>query len=242
MNATDYYFLKKKRMKKIIFGVFILSAGFLLLLFNTGVLPHEYKHIVFSWQMLLISIGVINIISKDNWLIGAILISVGSFFILPKLHEFTFEFSKLFWPVILIAAGLIVIIKKGFKKTPGNTCKGETINLESGYINDSNIFSGSKHKFSAVEFKGGKISNIFGGSEVDLTQATLADGKNTLEVNAIFGGVKIIVPSDWTIHLDVSTIMGGFEDKRNIRQGSNTEKELFIKGSAIFGGGELRSY
>ena len=84
---------------------------------------------------------------------------------------------------------------------------------------------------------------MFGGSEIDLTQAKLAEGVYTLEVNAIFGGVTVIVPSDWKIELKMTSILGGFTDKRAyIKENPDPSKVLVIRGSAIFGGGEIKSY
>jgi len=115
--------------------------------------------------------------------------------------------------------------------------------LESGYIDETNIFGGSKRIISPSEFKGGKVTNIFGGSEINLTQTTLSEGKNVLDVTCMFGGVKIIVPSDWKVFVKVDAIMGGFDDKRmNIKADHDSTKELYIKGLALFGGGELKSY
>ena len=91
-------------------------------------------------------------------------------------------------------------------------------------------------------FKGGKVSNIFGGTEIDLTQATLAEGRNELIIECIFGGVTLIVPSDWKVVLNMSSIMGGFSDKRMYIKESSDSRILIVKGTAIFGGGEVKSY
>jgi len=101
-------------MKRLLFGVLAVLAGILLLGFNLGLLPLEFKHIIFSWQMLLIALGVINIVSKDSWMAGAILISIGGFFILPKLSIFPFSLDAIIVPGILITIGSIVIIKRAF--------------------------------------------------------------------------------------------------------------------------------
>jgi len=46
------------QMKKYTLGVIVIVAGIPLLLSNTGFLPYELRHILFSWQMLLIAIGL----------------------------------------------------------------------------------------------------------------------------------------------------------------------------------------
>jgi hypothetical protein len=93
-------------------------------------------------------------------------------------------------------------------------------------------------------FRGGETVSIFGGSVYDFTDCELAEGKNVLEVVNIFGGSKFIIPSHWSVHVEVVSIFGGFSDKR--RSGSGlpdlSSRELYIKGVAIFGGGEIKSF
>jgi predicted membrane protein len=235
---------KNKVMKKIVFALLVIAAGVLLLAFNLGYLPAEYRHIIFSWQVLLVAIGLINLAGRDNWIVGLVLIFVGGFFIIPKIHVFPFNFEALFWPALLILGGCLFIIAIATRRTwhPGHF-NDQKIS-ESGFINESNIFSGNKHKITSQEFKGGKVSNIFGGTELDLTQAKLAPGENILEISCIFGGVSLTVPADWTVRLEVSSIMGGFNDKRNHynKDTQTSDRELVIKGSAIFGGGDMKDY
>jgi predicted membrane protein len=231
--------------KKLAFGAIVIIAGLLLLGFNFDFFPYDFKHIIFSWQMLLVAIGVVSISHNESRTPGIILILVGSFFLLPELFDFHIPFIKLFWPVLLIAIGVMILVKRGFHH-PGQhhwRRPDHSSDLDDGYINETNVFSGSKRRISHQEFKGGKISNVFGGTEIDLTQASLAEGRVELVVECVFGGVTLIVPSDWKVILNVSSIMGGFADKRNlVREPSNPDRMLVIRGSSIFGGGEIRSY
>jgi predicted membrane protein len=196
--------------------------------------------------MLLIAIGFLNLFGRNSWITGFILMAVGAFFILPEFDTFGFsyDYRSAFWPVLLILLGVLIIVKKGFRKPFTRFMKNiPENNPKSGFVNEANLFSGNKYVFPAVEFKGGKISNVFGGSEIDLTQTTLAEGSNILEVECIFGGISLIVPTDWTVHLNVKSAMGGFVDKRRvIKTNPESKGELVIKGSAVFGGGEIKSY
>lgn len=85
-------------------------------------------------------------------------------------------------------------------------------------------------------FKGGDIVNIFGGTELNLTQADIT-GKVTIEITTIFGGTKLIVPANWEVKSEAVTIFGGLEDKRSASvMNSNGDKVLVLKGTVIFGG------
>ena len=249
METTPYFCSKHRQMRKIIFGLLLISAGVLLMLFNAGVLDPEYRHIIFSWPMILVAIGFMNIFSRESWFTGIMLFLVGGFFLIPHFLLFPGNFTHSFWPGLLIIIGIMIIIRRTFFRHHfhhhfENHSTSEMKN-DAGFIIINNVFSGGKHKLPSTEFKGGKISNVFGGTELDLTQATLAQGTNVLEISCVFGGANVIVPPDWVVTLQVSTILGGFSDKRPIiknNTNSSTNRELIIKGSAIFGGGEVKCY
>ena len=235
------------RMKKFAFGFVVILAGALLLAFNFEILPMAWKHIIFSWQMLLIALGVISLIGREGRGPGIILVLIGAFFLTPELFDFHISFIKVFWPVLLIIIGVSILLGRG-NRQHGRwhrhmDFQQDDSNLDDGYLRQENIFSGTKHKIIHTEFKGGRISNIFGGAEIDLTQATLAEGRNVLIIECIFGGVTLIVPSDWKVKVEMSSILGGFQDKRSvIKEQPDSTRVLVIKGSAIFGGGEIKSY
>jgi len=244
METNGYYYAKpSKRMKKLVFGLLVILAGFLLLAFNTGYISADYKHLIFNWPLLLIAIGFVNLFGKESWLTGLILIAIGSFFWIPMLYVFPYEFKTLFWPALIIFFGILILIKKGIGHKWHSKHRKKEFRLDSGFIEETNIFSGSKQRISPVVFSGGKLTNIFGGSEIDLTQTTLAEGKNILEIFCTFGGVSLTVPSDWIIHIEVTSVLGGFVDKRKHIQNTQnfSGRELYIKGYAIFGGGDIKS-
>lgn len=229
-----------KPMKKVVFGLLLLTAGSLLLAFNFGVLPYEWKSVFFSWPMLLVAVGLINLFSKDGYIFGIILMITGGYFLTFKFFPEHYDVLKLYWPVLLIAAGLLIIMKRSiFNVKKRIQLKAS----DSSFIEEVNVFGGNKHIINAQEFKGGKLINVFGGSHIDLTQTKLGEGKNVLEMVCVFGGVELIVPSDWVIHVEVASVLGGFADKRaNINTTPQLGKELYIKGVVVFGGGEIKNY
>jgi predicted membrane protein len=73
----------------------------------------------------------------------------------------------------------------------------------------------------------------------------MAPGTNIIEITAIFGGMKLIIPDDWHVKVDVLSIFGGITDKHKLRvqnPGVEPESELLIKGVVVFGGGEIISF
>jgi predicted membrane protein len=81
------------------------------------------------------------------------------------------------------------------------------------------IFGGIERRVTAQDFQGGHINAIFGGVEIDLTDANMQAEEATLEINAIFGGVEIRVPETWQVAFRGTPIFGGIADK-TLRRGS----------------------
>ena len=105
------------------------------------------------------------------------------------------------------------------------------------------VFSGGGRSITSDNFKGGEITCIFGGSEINFRHASLSPGENIIDVTCIFGGVTLYVPEDWTVVSEVTSVFGGFGDKRaesKLSFATNPEKMLYIRGVVIFGGGEIK--
>ena len=114
--------------------------------------------------------------------------------------------------------------------------------LSEDFIDSTSIFGGVKKNIISKNFKGGDITNIMGGSEIDLTQADI-NGTVRIDLTQVFGGTKLIVPSNWQIKAQMAAIFGGVEDKRSIQNTAlDPNKILILDGTSIFGGIEIRSY
>ncbi|MEO6977238.1 MAG: hypothetical protein ABI113_02635, partial [Mucilaginibacter sp.] len=57
------------------------------------------------------------------------------------------------------------------------------------YINTTTVFGGVKKTILSKDFRGGQISQLFGGTELDFTHADLA-GVAILDIQQGFGEVK----------------------------------------------------
>ncbi len=242
-------------------GLILVLIGALMLLFNFGALPHELKRVVFSWQMLLIAIGIYNLI-KRQLTSAIILILIGTFFIVPRIvRQFPNSFpgldenfTAIYWPLLLIVAGVLLIASRFFSPLRWNKefhrgssdytykYKGKIeYNYHGGGFEKNSIFGSGQHIVLDPEFKGGEVNAIFGGVTLDLRKTNLPEGISFLEINAIFGGVTLYVPSNWLVEMNMDSVFGGFEDKRMLSDEIDTTRKLVVKGSCIFGGGELRN-
>lgn len=225
---------------RIVIGVILVLAGLFLVIRNTGFFPDFIDNVIFSWPMLLVTIGLILTLGASDKTAGIIVMAVGGFFMIPLLFRETFHMYNMFWPSIFIIIGVIFIVthRKGW--TPGKS-RGM---IGDDVIDYVNIFSGGERQIVSQNFKGGKISAVFGGIELDLTKAKLSPGRNDLEIACVFGGATIIVPDSWFVTIEVTPILGGFSDSRKLSPGRSfdTSSQLVIKGAVVFGGGEVKSY
>jgi predicted membrane protein len=248
IDKTDSTGGKEKRFKDVSgkasgLGALIIAAGLLLLARNTGLLTPTISRILFSWEMLIIAIGLINIFWRQSLWSGIILIGIGGFFLLVNFYHMPFSTWKIFFPAILILVGLQMIfgvskLKERFQNRPMFT---NTVGSED-FFEDIAIFGGGERKVVTPNFKGGRVVAAFGGSKVDISHSNIALGERpTIEVVCIFGGTTLVVPADWNIKLEVFNIFGGYVDKR-IASIVDPNKTITVKGVTIFGGGEIKSF
>jgi predicted membrane protein len=110
------------------------------------------------------------------------------------------------------------------------------------HLDALSVFGSVKKTIYSKNFQGGEIVNIFGGAELDLTQADI-NGRVYIDITQVFGGVKMVVPSHWTIVSDIASVFAGFDDKR-VRTTAplDNTKILVLKGVSIFAGVDIRSY
>ena len=214
-----------------IIGIIVILVGGLFLASNFNLFPIHYLSMIFTWQSILIVIGVITYLNSGNKSLGVLIASIGILGFIPN-----------FWALLLIGLGAYIIYKNQSKPNGENIYGSSEFGEESEYINDVSIFGGSKKNFQIDNFRGGNITSIFGGSEINMTDSSLCDGISTLNLFFLFGGSKIRIPSNWNVFIQLTPILGGFKDKRVIvADESNDSKKLVIKGFILFGGGELNN-
>jgi len=256
---NNNFFKRGKDGNSIGFALFLILLGAIFLFLNLGTIPAMYKPILISWQMLLIVIGLWTLLVKRQFAGGVILIAIGAFFIYPKLSAILPEYFihidfdlRTYWPLILIFIGIILVVgwlipgnnqnKKYNTENDHQEDSGKAAMQLADYIDKNVIFGGSEQIILSSNFRGGDANVMFGELIIDLRKAKLAEGEHRLELNAMFGSVIVYVPTEWNVEARTSSFLASFEDKRY--QGIeilNSTSKLVIKGSAMFGSGEIRN-
>lgn len=250
------------RRPRIWSGLFLVIVGLLLLGYKMGAPIPGW---IFTWPVLLIAIGLfVGARSRFHNPGSFIMILIGSIFLIDQQIP-GIEFHNYIAPIILIGLGLLFILRprshscgrnrrwsrmsppfspefenqesEGFKKKDNSplTDNGE-------YIDVVAIFGGVKKNVQSKNFKGGEIVSFMGGSEINFMQADIQH-PIVLEVNNVFGGTKLIIPSNWDVKNEISAVFGGVDDKRNFNNSvPDTNKRIVLKGSCVFGGIEFTNY
>src|ERR1700756_5277171 len=217
---------------KIFGGILLVAIGGIFLAKEMGVVFPEW---LFTWQMFLIVfgfyLGVRHAFRHIGWLI---MMLVGSIFMCREFYP-QMHYSPFLWPVFIIIMGLFLIFKPRrkydhdhfrrkwerkmyrhghhFRGNRFAACASDESSSADDTIRTDAVFSSFDKNILSKDFKGGDVSCVFGGGTLNLYQADI-NGTAVLEVSAVFGGMKIIVPANWQVQTDVSTVFGGVEDKR----------------------------
>ncbi|HXX45464.1 MAG TPA: DUF5668 domain-containing protein [Candidatus Acidoferrales bacterium] len=120
-------------------------------------------------------------------------------------------------------------------------------------LNDVHVFWGSRRRITSRNFLGGEIVAIFGGFEIDLTQADIQGEEAKLDIVSIFGGGDIRVPPNWHVILHAIGIFGGASDRTLHPAQANVAptsagvpagppvRTLIIEGVSLFGGVTIKN-
>lgn len=248
---------RDKESSRVIGGLILVGVGAVLLLRNSGFFMPNW---LFSWPMILILVGIYtgfkHNFKNNSWII---ITGIGSFFLVSKFIPWL-GLEPLFWPLAIIGLGLIFILRPkrdwtNFKNDDPNQSwrNTDTEGLSgapntaapdaSDYVVVESVFSGVNRNIVSKDFKGGHISSVFGGAKIDLSQADIK-GQVVIKLDVVFGGIKLIIPPHWAVENQISGAFHGVDDKRSFNPSAaiNPDKVLILKGSAVFGGVEIRSY
>lgn len=230
--------------KRIITGGIFLLIGVLLTLDNLEILNIRFPDYLFGWYTILIVIGLFMTFVREKVGFGITLLIIGGIFMLDEMAYYfywDFEIRDIFrlWPLVFVAIGASLILRRNKES---DTFEKKSLDDDTDHVDEMAIFSGAERTITSKEFRGGKLTAIFGGTELNLMNADLAQGTNILDVFVMFGGTDIRVPSDMNVKIKATAIFGGFSDERKVfaENEANNGKELVIKGLVLFGGGSIK--
>jgi len=247
---------KRRKHGRIWAGLFLLIVGGLWLLKTLNIV--FFPAWFLTWPVFLIALGLFigakHSFRGGGWLIPII---IGGFVLMDDINP-SLNLNRFIAPVVLITIGLAFILRpkrnnwrrwrhyhegdwQQMQQGGAPTDKAYYAGDRSDFIDVTAVFGGVKKNLLSKTFKGGDITAVMGGAEINLSQADF-NGKVMIDCFNMFGGTKLIIPPDWEVQSDIVAIFGGVDDKRPPVSNAAPNKVLYLDGTCMFGGIEIRSF
>jgi len=228
--------------QRLILGAFIIVLGALALLDNLQIF--NTRDLIQFWPTVFIVAGAIKLSqanTRSGYIIGGGLIAAGTIITLNRIGIIHFRMRD-WWPVFMIAGGLVVIFKDKandiFRGLNSSTMNNNATTSSDTHLDIVAIMSGHQGNIASSDFRGGAITAIMGGAELDLRNAVIQT-EAVLNVTAFWGGITLKIPSDWTVVNNGFAFLGGIDDSSV--PSMNANKRLIITGTAVMGGVEIKN-
>jgi predicted membrane protein len=226
---------------QLVLGLGVIVIGLLFTLDNLDIVPGRVY--LRFWPVALIAVGLAHL--SQEWrgprvLIGSAWLLAGVGLLLENLGILHIHFWDL-WPLLFVAVGAYLVWQSLQRR---QAIAGSQANVpaadSASTINAVAIMSGVVRRSNSPNFRGGELTAVMGGCEIDLRKAAIVNGDAVIDTFAFWGGIEIIVPENWTVIGQVHPFMAGYEDKTRPPK-ADTRQRLVIRGLAIMGGIEVHN-
>ena len=255
----------------LVAGIVLTALGSLFVLDSFGVL--DAGNLLDYWPLFLILPGIAHMLwprkhADRFW--GVILTVIGTLLLMRNLGLFWVSFRHV-WPAVLVLLGLYLVWRaKGPRPgEPGEPAAagggggaGERAHdgamaglaatrdlrdasppSSADRLSEFAMFGGGDRMIRSPAFRGGTVTAIMGGFDIDMREAQMAGDSATIEVFIAMGGIDLKVPESWTVVIDVTPFMGGANYRRR-GQGPSPAgappKVLTITGFVFMGGVDVK--
>ena len=227
---------------RLVIGLVIVVIGFIYLADNMGLVDVENPG-RFFWPAAFAAIGVTLLIEQRTaaskywaygWLTAAAIEFAYHLYIIP------FGIGKLLFPIILLLVGGRIVQRAIDGKAAASGNVDMNGNAATSPTRVFAFLSAQQHHKYTQPLQNAEVTSILSGVKLDLTAAQIDGDHATVQVTAVMGGIEIVAPSEWSVVSEVTTVPGGFFDKRK-PTAAPTTKTLYIKGLVIMGGVEVKN-
>jgi hypothetical protein len=253
---------------RLVLGVLIIGLGILFTLDKLGYV--DAGSLWQYWPVVLIAVGLGRVLQPRTCHgrgFGVVLIVVGAWILLFNVGVIQQDVWN-YWPILLVLLGISMVFRavggpggwpRGWRAHSPTLGREETVapgaqpaaaagqgsattpaDDASATVDCFALLGASRRSSVSQDFRGGSLTAIMGGCELDLRQASIRGGQATIDTFAMWGGIEIKVPQDWTVAVHGTPILGGFDDK-TARMGGDGSKVLVVTGVAIMGGVEIKN-
>jgi predicted membrane protein len=233
--------------QRMVPALILIAVGGIFLLSNLHLL--HVRDLWEYWPVILMVMGVFKLVDAQEArerTSGGILLAAGSIFLADNMGLIPFNVWDL-WPVLIIGVGVYMLVDRtacvpfsmDFRtRGGGNTFRGRQWTRR-----EAAVFSGGKRKIAVDDFQSAKYDAVFGGFEIDLRGSQIQGDSATIEINAVFGGAEVKIPTNWSVTMLGTGVFGAFVDSAEQPNPAVTPniKRLFVRGAAVFGGVEIKN-
>lgn len=232
-------------------GLILVLLGVVFTLDNFGVI--EAGEIFRYWPLLLVGAGLAKLAHArlpEQRVAGSIFVAVGAALLLRNLHVISFHIRDV-WPLVLVFGGAFLVWgsfrarRRSLDRAvppPG----GPSVSSGGFVLNEFAVMGGGERVVRDSDFRGGEVTAIMGGFEIDLRLAGIAGDSAAIEIFTLWGGVDLKVPEEWNVVVQGVPILGAFSN--SARSGgppgsspSGPRKTLIVRGTVIMGGVEIKN-
>ena len=224
---------------QVVLGLLVIGMGLLFLLDNLDIL--DMHRLLAFWPMVFIIAGVVKLCdtrTQGGVLTGGALVGIGILLTLDRMDLIDFNLRTM-WPLVLIGVGGYLVFKAVRGRRGGNGAILADGVAGEGVLDVVAVLGGFERRVTSQDFRGAEITAIMGGCALDLRGASI-EKEAVISVFAFWGGVTLKCPPDWTVVLEGTPILGGFEEK-TVAPPPGNARRLVVRGYAIMGGVEVRN-
>ncbi|MFW6009179.1 MAG: LiaF domain-containing protein [archaeon] len=185
------------------------------------------------WTIFIIIPSINGLIKKQNFIMSIIGLSLGVFLLLLNQGLLTQNYLALFVAITLLVIGIHMIytsLNVNKALDPKNSEKEDRFSTVS-------LFGGGDEKYPKSNLDSASITKIFGGGEIDFSNATI-NKDIVINVGVIFGGVDLILPDNVNIISKVVPVFGGV-DVNSENYSDDNKNNIYVTGLCLFAGVDI---
>jgi hypothetical protein len=254
MNEREGFRLRMR----ILLGMALAVLGLLFTFDNLGILDAE-DYLRFGWPVALIAYGTLNLVGTRTGggkLWGTAALVAGIALMGQRLGLWNAEL-RAFAPLLLVLLGGYIVWQsmRSDGKTGAETSRewrstyhdwahdhatASAPTVDSGEsISAVAVLAGIDRRVTSTAFRGGELTAVLGGGQIDMREAVPAGGQAVIDVFAVMGGLEIKVPDSWVIEVRATPVLGAIRDTRP--PASVAGPRLIVRGMVFLGGVEFKS-
>lgn len=220
--------------------------GLLLLALGVGLVFQELTGWHFGaflsdwWPVIIVLYGLNLLVRQPSRpLLPLIIMAVGVLLQAGKLTLVPSNLWTIFWAALIALIGLWLLLPRRVRQTT----VGVLVPSQSAdRIEHSVLLGGIQIRNDSPHFRGGRVSTVLGGVDIDLRKAVLAPEGADLVLDAVLGGITVRVPEDWVAIVTSSAAVGGCENRtKKAGAAAPGPSVLRVRCSGVLGGVDIRN-